>query len=89
MKVEIIAEAGVNHNGDESLAFKLVEAASFAGADVVKFQTFKAEKLVTPEAEQAAYQIENTQKKSLSCQCYPGLSYRMKHITACLVDVMN
>ncbi|WP_286239900.1 N-acetylneuraminate synthase [Neptuniibacter halophilus] len=81
MKVEIIAEAGVNHNGDESLAFKLVEAASFAGADVVKFQTFKAEKLVTPEAEQAAYQIENTQKKEsqLSMLSRLELSYEAHH----------
>ena len=59
----IIAEAGVNHNGDESLAFKLVDAAYDAGADIVKFQTFKAAKLVTASAEQADYQVANTQKK--------------------------
>jgi len=59
----IIAEAGVNHNGDEKLAFKLVDAAHKAGADIVKFQTFKASKLVTATAEQADYQIANTQKK--------------------------
>ena len=59
----IIAEAGVNHNGDEILAFKLVDAAHKAGADIVKFQTFKASKLVTATAEQADYQIKNTQKK--------------------------
>lgn len=59
----IIAEAGVNHNGDEKLAFKLVDAAHQAGADIVKFQTFKAKNLVTKDAEQAEYQIANTQKK--------------------------
>jgi len=59
----IIAEAGVNHNGDEKLAFKLVDAAHKAGADIVKFQTFKASKLVTANAQQADYQVTNTQKK--------------------------
>ena len=59
----IIAEAGVNHNGNEKLAFQLVDAAHKAGADIVKFQTFKASKLVTATAEQADYQIKNTQKK--------------------------
>lgn len=58
----IIAEAGVNHNGDEKLALKLVDAAFDAGADIVKFQTFKASKLVTSDAKQADYQIANTQK---------------------------
>jgi len=62
MSTLIIAEAGVNHNGDEKLAFKLVDAAYNAGADIVKFQTFKASKLVTANAKQADYQITNTQK---------------------------
>ena len=52
----VIAEAGVNHNGDLQLAKKLVDAASDAGADVVKFQTFQASQLATEHAEQAAYQ---------------------------------
>jgi N-acetylneuraminate synthase len=52
----VIAEAGVNHNGDLLLAKKLVDAASNAGADVVKFQTFQASQLATERAEQAAYQ---------------------------------
>lgn len=61
-KVLIIAEAGVNHNGDESKALALVDAAVLAGVDVVKFQTFKAESLVTATAKQASYQSENIGK---------------------------
>lgn len=56
----IIAEAGVNHNGDIRLAKKLVDAAVSAGADAVKFQTFKAERLVTLEAPKADYQKNTT-----------------------------
>ena len=52
----VIAEAGVNHNGDLHLAKKLVDAASDAGADVVKFQTFHSNQLATERAEQASYQ---------------------------------
>lgn len=59
-KTTIIAEAGVNHNGDPVLARELVAAAAEAGADVVKFQTFKAKNLVTKTAPKAAYQKENT-----------------------------
>jgi N,N'-diacetyllegionaminate synthase len=56
----IIAEAGVNHNGDTALAKKLIDAAIEAGADAVKFQTFKAENIVTPTAEKADYQKHTT-----------------------------
>ena len=59
-KVIIIAEAGVNHNGDINKAKKLIEIAAKSGADYVKFQTFKAEKLVTKFANKAEYQRENT-----------------------------
>lgn len=56
----IIAEAGVNHNGSMDLAYKLVDAAVDAGADIVKFQTFSANKLVTRSAQKAEYQKKNT-----------------------------
>ena len=58
-KVLIIAEAGVNHNGDMALAEKLISVAADAGADFVKFQSFKAEKLVSRSAKKAAYQANN------------------------------
>jgi len=58
----IIAEAGVNHNGDLHLAKKLVAAAAFAGADVVKFQTFSADRLATKTAQKANYQNQTTDK---------------------------
>ena len=57
--VFIIAEAGVNHNGDVKLAYKLCDAAKEAGVNAVKFQTWKTEKIVTKSAALAEYQ-ENT-----------------------------
>ena len=59
-KVIIIAEAGVNHNGDIELAKNLIDVAVEAGVDYVKFQTFKSESLVSKFAKKATYQIENT-----------------------------
>ena len=56
----IIAEAGVNHNGDVGLAYQLIDAAAEAGADIVKFQTFNAKQLATAEADKASYQKEAT-----------------------------
>ena len=56
MTVLIVAEAGVNHNGDLETSLRLVDAASRCGADLVKFQTFTADQLVTPDAAKAEYQ---------------------------------
>jgi N-acetylneuraminate synthase len=77
----IIAEAGVNHNGSEELAFKLVDVAFNAGADIVKFQTFKAKSLVTKYAKQADYQITNTKKEEsqLAMLSRLELSYETHH----------
>lgn len=61
-KVLIIAEAGVNHNGSLDLAKKLIDEAAIAGVDFIKFQTFKAEKLVSRSAKQAEYQQRNIGK---------------------------
>lgn len=59
-RVFIIAEAGVNHNGDIKTAKRLIDAAVGAGADAVKFQTFKAENLVCKTAQKAEYQMKTT-----------------------------
>jgi len=59
----IIAEAGVNHNGDIEIAKKLIDAAKDAGADAVKFQTFKTENVVTKHTQMAEYQKKNTEKE--------------------------
>ncbi|MBL6841446.1 MAG: N-acetylneuraminate synthase [Pelagibacterales bacterium] len=63
MSVFIIAEAGVNHNGSLDLAKKLIDTACSAGADAVKFQTFKAKNLATKSSQKAAYQKETTNKE--------------------------
>lgn len=59
-KTYIIAEIGCNHNGDADLAYKLIDKAVEAGVDAVKFQTFKADKLISKVAPKAEYQIKNT-----------------------------
>lgn len=62
MGVCIIAEAGVNHNGSIDIAKRMIDVAAEAGVDYIKFQTFKAEKLVVEKAQQAEYQKKNTGK---------------------------
>jgi N,N'-diacetyllegionaminate synthase len=59
----IIAEAGVNHNGDLELAKKMIDTAAEAGTDLVKFQTFNADRLSTSTAKKAAYQTQNTDSR--------------------------
>lgn len=59
-RVFIVAEAGVNHNGDPALARRLVDAAAESGADAVKFQTFRVDALLTRAAPKAGYQVETT-----------------------------
>jgi N,N'-diacetyllegionaminate synthase len=61
-RVFIIAEAGVNHNGSIDIAYKLIDEAKKAGADAIKFQTFKTENLTTKDNKMAEYQITNTSK---------------------------
>src|SRR3989338_5963596 len=86
--VFVIAEAGVNHNGSFDLALKLIDAASDAGADAVKFQTFRAEQVVTSAGKMADYQkrnigkedsqVEMLRKLELKEDWYPALIQRAK-----------
>lgn len=79
--VFIIAEAGVNHNGSLDRAYRLVDAAKQAGANAVKFQTFKAKSLVTKTAKMAEYQIQNTGKNQGQYEMLKSLelSYQDHH----------
>jgi N,N'-diacetyllegionaminate synthase len=73
MSVVIIAEAGVNHNGDIGLAKKLIRVAADAGADYVKFQTFKADNLTTSSAQTSKYQKVNTGKEESQLELLKAL----------------
>ncbi|MDD3088319.1 MAG: N-acetylneuraminate synthase [Candidatus Omnitrophica bacterium] len=75
-RILIIAEAGVNHNGRIVLAKRLVDKAAWAGADAVKFQTFRAENIVTGYAPKAEYQKKNTSKVCSQFRMLKGLELR-------------
>jgi N,N'-diacetyllegionaminate synthase len=77
-KIFIIAEAGVNHNGSLKTAKELVDAASFAGADAVKFQTFKAKNLVCKGMSKADYQIKNTLNNESQYEMIKDLELNLK-----------
>ncbi|MDC0916618.1 N-acetylneuraminate synthase [Flavobacteriaceae bacterium] len=73
LRTYIIAEAGVNHNGRLDLALELVQKAKDVGADCIKFQTFKAEKLVTKTSPKAKYQLETTNVQESQFSMLKGL----------------
>lgn len=87
--VLIIAEAGVNHNGDIALAKQLIDVAADAGADFVKFQTFRADRVVTRQAKKADYQSVTTKSKETQYQMLSSLELNesMHHelVTYCIM----
>jgi len=77
-KVKIIAEIGVNHNGDIDLAYKMIDAAANSGADFIKFQTFETESLVTHNAPKAKYQLKNTKTRETQFEMLKKLELGIK-----------
>ena len=78
-KLYIIAEAGVNHNGDIKLAKKLIRSAKVSGADAIKFQIFEASSLATVNSKKAEYQIKNTKKNSSQLDMLRKLELKKKN----------
>ena len=68
-KVFIIAEAGINHNGSVQLAKKLIDKAAYAGADAIKFQTFKSDNVISKYAKKLKYQQVGNKDKDLNLKC--------------------
>jgi N,N'-diacetyllegionaminate synthase len=83
-RVFIIAEAGVNHNGSLSIARMMVDSAKAAGADAIKFQTFKAENIASHDAPKAGYQMKRTGKKETQFDMLKKLELDEKEHTALL-----
>ena len=73
--VLVVAEAGVNHNGDTNLAHKLIDVAAEAGADIVKFQTFHAESVMRPKLPISRRQQKRTSRSLIWCE---NLSFQRK-----------
>lgn len=95
-KVYIIAEAGVNHNGDLALAKELVQRAASSGADAIKFQSFKADFLATNLAPQAKYQEQNMRKKQSQYELLKALELSKEahfclfaQAKACKIDFLS
>lgn len=77
-RVLIIAEAGVNHNGDINLAYKMVDAAKEAGADIIKFQTGKPESVISKFAQKAEYQKETTSENESQLEMCRKISLKFE-----------
>lgn len=82
MSVYIIAEAGVNHNGSYELAVQLIDQAKVAGADCIKFQTFKSELLVSRNAKKAEYQMINTRNDNSQLSMLKKIELTEEQFTA-------